>query len=421
MEMVSRFNKMKKIIIFENNVHFDGVGDYYHLKDIVQRLVKNPRFANYSFIPIISTSNLELKKTIKNDFTAMGITQFFIKDSFDPNDSDFVNDVRPYYEKAEQVIEVSTLFDDKYKQYLKPGALVKIIYEHERTGSLKWEIRSEIPTLTGSLGLGANNLGIKLSALKEKASPIDFFSTLQAHDNHLATKLLNTTNVSNFTQFLNENTFVNAYFNRFESGFSVFLALLSAMQNNKNIAMHLSSGEPWRISNYFNGRKGGITLELFKKILAEAAPEASVKQIELYEQSDIATTYLINETATKIIRIYTGYLSKPSYEKIFDAANLVGVSGDTSLEKSISHKAFPFYHSTNANMKVPTWAAIKEIVETVDFGFSERVKSDLITYFSYQGNQSRMNFWKELLQINLDGVIEAWPQIADYPKFPSLK
>lgn len=402
-----------KIIIFENNVYIDGRGDYYHLKDILKAFINNLKFKDYILIPMVKVSlSQQFIDMIKKDFIDMGITTFYVSKNLNDSDSEIDEEIQSIYEKADQVIEVSTIFGNKYKKFLKPGAVVKCILEHEKISRLSWKLESNIPTLDAAMGLGKNNLGIKIPALKDKSNPIDFFSTLQMHDSELATKLLNTTFTTSSTEFFEENTFVHAYFNRFDFGFSMFLSLLCAKKGSTNIVIHLSSGRELFIKKYFEEENDNYYFtDFFKKALA-SLPNANVKHIELYGRDE--KIYPVSESGTRIIRIYTDYLSQQSYAKIHDACEIVGVSGDNTLEKCIAHRILPFYHSTNWAMKLPTWRAIKEIIETVNFGFPDEVKSDLISYFSYKAQENEWESCLQLLTINLEEVIKAWPKIADY-------
>ena len=116
------------------------------------------------------------------------------------------------------------------------------------------------------------------------------------------------------------------------------------------------------------------------------------------------------------MRVYHAYLSQESFEKIMDACDIVGVSGDNTFEKSVAHQVLPYYNSTNSGMKRPTFTAILTLVNTVDFGFSDKIKRDLNVYFSDQSIEGRVPYWKELMQVNLDSIKAAWPTIAAYLK-----
>ncbi len=236
----------KKIVILENWVWNDGVGDYSHLKDIMIALHLNPHLATYYFIPVICTGNERLKKQIYRDFLDMGVTEFYVGKCLDfEADTELGKQLRPVYESAEELLEISfSGVPNMARLFLRPDVAIKKIREHEYYSSLKWCQGSGHVTLVSSLGIGPTALGIKIADIK-KTTPMAFFTTLEKHDKEFASKLLSTSQSANFTEFMVKNTFTHAYFSDFTymNGFSVFLALLSANSSSqKNIVVHLSSG-----------------------------------------------------------------------------------------------------------------------------------------------------------------------------------
>ena len=429
-------------IILENNIYLDGEGDYYHCLDLLKASKTNPNLIEFTFIPIINTNNQTLRAKIFNDFKLLGITEFYIGDLNDfQKNSDLDQKLKPVYERADQVIEVSNYFAPPQRRFLKPGTVVKRILEHEKLGDGStdgfpkgWHYHNNHPTYNANLGLSRIAQGIKIADV-DKVSSSHFFSTLQKHDQHFANKLLTTTVSKNFQHFLENNTFFHGYFTDFNyiDGFSIFLALVCSnhalKHKSKDIAIHLSSSIKFPLRTYAKSENSveeehdsnGIR---FFKLLINYIPDFDIKHIEFFgkkgEFNDTNESdhyiYPINPAGTRIVRIYSEFLSQQSFNELYDAVEMVGVSGDNTFEKSVAHKKLPFYHSTNWAMKIPTFAAIKTIIETVDFGFSEPLKNDLIIYFNYRALQSRAEYWKQLFQVDLDEIRNAWPVIATYLK-----
>ena len=419
----------RKIIILENNVLADGIGDYYHLKDILEYIIKSPKFDSFFFLPVIRTNDEKLMKKMEADMGSMDISQFYIGTFADFVSNEKLDEqLKPFYVRAEQVLEISVgIRVVRHRQYLSAGAVIKQILEHEKKHSFYWELDQGLPAvldhavLSGCLGLGSKAYGIKIAEVA-KASPLALFSSLEIHDAPFAGKLLKTTQAKDTHQFLAENIFTHAYFNDFgyRNGLSRFLAVLCSKQmgKGKNVVVHLSSRVPLALELYLKrdrGREGGVNS--FLGIVAVIAPYLDIKYITFFrDEDDTETKIELNPSGKRVIRVYSTFLSQASYDKVFDASYVVGVSGDNTFEQSVAHQVLPFYHSTNWSAKAPTLQALKEIVETVDFGFSEKRKDDLNTYFSYEAGFSGERFFKKFMQIDFDGVQKCWVKLADYLK-----
>lgn len=419
-----------RIIIVENSVYNDGIGDYGHLRDILKAVTTNPKFDAYTFIPVIDTGNKKLIEKIITDLASMGITHYYIGDNkeFDI-DTELDKALKIIYEKAEQLLEVSTRFIGDQKRFLRPPAIIKSITEHEGRRSIEWKIEYRLPTLTSSMGLHHELLGIKIADVP-KTTPQEFYASLAIHDPKMAAQLLKTTGSTNFEELTAKNIFTHAYFTDLfgeKNGFSMFLALLCTHSKDKDIIVQLSSSSHSAIKNYTkkakhlpdNGieRLHTIINAAFQK--SEFAQYVDIKQIEFFSTEYHAPQHIeiINPDGNRVIRVFNAHLSEESYKLVFNACTFVGVSGDNSFERSVAHQILPFYHSTNEILKTPTWKAIKIIIKEVDFGFDEQLHRDLVTYFSYEADKHHgYDFLRKILLIDLDRVQKAWSTIADYLK-----
>ena len=412
----------KKIIILENNVLDDGIGDYSHLKDVLSYATKSLKLIDYRFIPVIRTSDCRLLPKMTTDFHAMGVTQFYRGNYEDfKSNTELDRQLKPVYEQAEQVMEISVgIGNTQQRQYLKPNTVVKQILEHEKVPSLIWRLDAEHhPTLLGSLGLHSKAYGIKI-AHTPQIKPSDFYSSLALNDTVFFTQLLKTTISADIHQLTAKNLFAHAYFNEFDykNGFSHFLGLLCAWQHGKtmDIVVHLSSKKCRPLDHYLRRDRGENTgvnslLMLFKA----TAINIDINRIEFFGPDDDAPKIIeLNKHKTNVIRVYNAYLSQASYELVLGASYLVGVSGDNTFEQSVAHQVLPFYHSTNWCTKLMTWETIRHLVKTENFGFSKECVKDLITYFSYEAEFSNERFLERFFRIDLDSVKKAWPKIADY-------
>lgn len=412
----------KKIIILETNVLDDGVGDYTHLKEILRFAIQCQTLADYFFIPVIRTNGDRLAPIIMADFHAMGVTQFYRGNHDDfAAGSAFDQQLKPIYEQATQVIEVSVgIRNPQQRQYLTSGAVIKQILEHEKMHSLRWNLHLSRPTLLGSLGLHGKAYGLKIADVP-KVTPMDFFSSLSLHDSAFMAKLLKTTSSKTIHQFMAENSFSHAYFNQFDhkNGFSRFLALLCSHHHDQlNVVVHLSSKKDLPLDGYLRRDKGDNTginslLMLFKKM----ETHSTISRIEFFgPENDKPNIIEINPHKSQVMRVYNAYLSQPSYELVFGASFMVGVSGDNTFEQSVSYQILPFYHSTNWSIKLVSFQIIKDMIETEDFGFTEECKKDLILYFGYEAEFSGDKFLKKLFNVDLNSLRKAWTTIATHIK-----
>lgn len=131
---------MPKCIVF-NNVNKDGVGDNTHFMGIINKLIKNPRFSNVQFIPVVYRKYISdsARSMFQEKLESLGLT-FYLGDkrSIPGVESPLIQDLNT----ADQVLVFSfdgNSFDNQnedclmyfYGKDLKPNIPIKYIGEHE--------------------------------------------------------------------------------------------------------------------------------------------------------------------------------------------------------------------------------------------------------------------------------------------------
>ncbi|MBA2653176.1 MAG: hypothetical protein H0U73_13065 [Tatlockia sp.] len=152
-----------------------------------------------------------------------------------------------------------------------------------------------------------------------------------------------------------------------------------------------------------------------------------IKQMEIIQPTSNEPFILpINSDASLTVRIVTGYrLSDPSYEAVYQLANLAAVTGDNTFERCISMNILPFYLSTNLKRKLPTLYALMKITQDPVLDITEEARqgykaffdpSSIIQnhrdYFFCQHNRAiNITRYKNL---NLPIMIDEWPKVCSY-------
>lgn len=374
-------------------VMIDGYGDFSHFIDIYKAIISNSIFKEIEFIPVIHVQGTEYNATKLNKINEIlqflkvpkyfsGLTQDF-SDHFHSN-----IELTQSLKNTDQVIFISsdTIYRD-YKKYINPQAILKTINEHE--GMVAFDIPN---SKKRSLGLGQGCYGIKIGdAISLSSTESELI--IKQNDPEFYEILLQQTGAKTLEELNQKNMIVPAYFNT-PNGFIHFLTFLTTCNSDKNDSKD--------IALYFSGE---MAQDAYFKYHFKNLIKSSNVRFETIEKNK--EKIIFNPDFSRVIRIFSGYYVKDeSYQALFSNAQIAGVSGDNTLECSITHKVLPFYCSTNFYSKKQTLAELKKISQLKELSIGEEARRSFDLYFDF----------KNFSSINLCAMIDAWPQIAAYIK-----
>jgi hypothetical protein len=379
----------------------DGMGDFSHFVDIYKAIINNHHLNKIVFTPVVyvtGTDDAKLKR-INNVLRSLNIPKYFLgndttfAEQFHKN-QDLINSLK----NTDQIIFISA---DRiylnYKKYINPKALLKTINEHEG------QVALDVPnSKKRSLGLGDKCYGIKISDVKP-LSLNQSESFIKMSDPDFYKDLLHYTNSINFKELNSKNVFVPAYFNNITNGFHEFLSFIAKQypykQDKKDLII------------YFSG------CDLFEDEIGQACLRGCAKSSDIRIEviRNKKDNEVFNPNALSVIRIFTEYyLTDLSYQAIFSCAKIAGVSGDNTLEYSVSQGVLPFYYSTNFGSKQQTFRELQKISQLEELPMSTEARLSFYTYFSPENYKSLTK--GSLTSTNLLAMIDGWSQIASYLK-----
>ena len=373
---------MKKCLVF-NTVHSDGVGDFKHFEDILKALLANPKFNDIEFIPIVlfeSDGKEANYKRMHEKLKKLGIP--FLYGTEDEHEKFSSNEsIKKLVGDADQALNISYTageVTELYQPYLKANLPIKPIAEHEFNAT----------------GLGLTARGIKIADIPP-IEPNEAWATIQKHDPGFAEELLTRTHAHNFETFRDTNTLIPAYYNKSEPFFRFlkFLAKNESFAHDKDMAMYFS----------------GMSLEDFNGSFIEhghALKTGPFKSIEIIKAGESEPTiFTCNPEGSRTLRVFTGnFVSDATYSACHQLADMVGVSGDNSFEQAVSMNKFPYYISTNDDMKKATLLALRRITQLESLPIPDNARRAYATFYKNGNCESG----------DLEEMINYWPVVTQY-------
>lgn len=414
---------MPKYAIF-NTINNDGSGDYTHMEDILRALKDNPLFSDVEFILIVcfigdnSQSNYQ---RIHNKLKALGIPFYF------GNKEDhlrFSADETLQKSLSEAIQAIIISYDsiyELYDKYIRTEVPLKFIGDHDRLGApdFIYELlrngRDWLATYKSRhLGLSEKHHGIKISA-NPFASSEEAWRIIQKLDPEFVTQLLTYTHSSDIKNFDDKQHIIPAYFN-ITSGFYAFLRTI-AISNyfSKDIVIYHSG---FKLDNVINNGSFAIAIQKIFK-------DSSLGHIELIRPGKATMLVCANQQHSKTLRIITGFhLQDTSYKALYRLTKFAGVSGDNTLEHSISMDVLPFYCSTNVMFKGQTLISLIEITQLPELPLSQEDRTAYRYFFNHNNyvlvkdniDQIIKDIDQQFAKVDFPKIIESWPKVSAYLK-----
>jgi hypothetical protein len=385
-----------KVLVF-NSVNYDGIGDFSHFKDILTAYLKNPKFRDVEFLPIVAFDTCGAESNyskLKRECEHLGLNILYgtLKEH-----QSYILDtsIQEKIKDANQALIISYdigLFK-LYAPYLNKNIPIKSIAEHESNIGPKFAIQH-------NLGLGSSCDGIKIADITPQ-SPENAWEIIKTNDEDFFKTLLLKTASQDIAAFNKNYLMTPAYFN-LRTSFACYLAFLS---NNtppsKHIFVYLS----------------GISDHAYcQHILSHYLANTKIKEIEYYNyQDDSTTTLQITPAGHHHIKIFTGFfLSNLSFDALYQLSKIAGVSGDNTFERCVAMNVLPYYWSTNWRNKLNTLKALEALSQHPQLNISEKAKQSFNIFFNTKFYLNLENGKDINDPIDIPSMVEAWPIICDY-------
>lgn len=431
---ISDPSTLKPIYVMYVNINIDGIGDYTHFEDIMRRLINDPRYMDVEFVPIICFNSYgkQINYYRINDKLEI-LFAGKIKYYYTKSNNFGALELNPYigseiYKKlksAQQVIFISYEsnyeFSKHYEDILSKDILCKYIGEHEAD---EVQALKSHPISYRNLGLYDNHFGIKCD-YSPKIERTQALSIINEQAPQFTHALLTQSQTSELQMFDEQNITIPCYFNNLEDFFAYlrFISTNKHLPKDKNIFIYFSGTnlKVWQdpdVEKLYK-EEGGAKQQYTFDCLLDELKSSDIKQIDIITNDGQAFTLAGNDSATKIIRIFSGfYLEDETYNALYSIAFMAGVSGDNSFEKCVSMSILPYYFSTNFCFKRLTVNALKLIAEKPDLEISPEVRKDFCEYFNTKNMEIHHGDYRNSVvdtkNINLLAMVEAWPIIAQY-------
>jgi hypothetical protein len=422
---------MPLFIIF-NTVNYDGIGDFYHLDDIMNALLRNERLKSVNFMIFIyfhekgSNKNYyRIEHKLNDGLKKNERVQVYFGNMADhkrfmeyPELQAKINDaVKGFIISYDGIPSLVQFYAARWGRVMNLGIknILPFVFigEHENKqlpyGTFFFNCRSRSLGLYNDFHSCETVYGLKL----KEYTPLrgnEVWNILNKTAPLFANQLLSTVNAVTIDEFIKNNLFIPVYLNT-PANLMYFLTFLSKNlidDTPKNIVIYLS----------------GYTIESTEELLALMKEVRSGVHQPNFKIKDTLCVNASNQYHVSIlechgftINILSGfYLDDEAYDAVYHLAKIAVVSGDNTLERCISMNILPFYWSTNhAGGKWKTISALRSITQDPALPLSEEARLNFDDFFisSDQWAHSGVPFYY-LRPVNIKKMADEWPIVTDY-------
>lgn len=412
-----------------------------HYEGIIQKLSRYQDIQLVSIIHFDSHGKIENYSHIEKRLNALPGIKYFGKTDIHQHRFSKDEQLIEYVKTAQQVFYISFGYEFFKELYAVPPNIPhKYIGEHdatmyyERTGDVNNQYH-----LNRSLGIGGKDhfgnpfQGIKLLDLPAPRSFEEHWTLISEKDPNFAATVRACTNTHDATSLSNGHTLITAYFNR-SWDFFEFLRMFTVIQPNtkKSIIIQYSGND---LLDFIRREKTNYTGTAFKPhkkpFLEQLFASGDIKALQIISSSSDSAadplTLAGNPKGKIFISILNGfYLSDDSLHSLYQISDMVGVSGDNSIELAISLGVLPFYCSTNWFGKTNTLEQLRNITQLSELNLSPAARQSFDIFFNTTVIHTRRKIFREFCEydrtlcleeyskINLPAMIAAWPMVAAY-------
>ncbi|STX41992.1 Uncharacterised protein [Legionella donaldsonii] len=469
-------SKQPTLILF-NYIHYDGIGDFSHLLDIMEALMPLAATLGIKIVPLVICLT-ERKQTVIDKIAERcpGLTPFiFTADTRNPRElpalfEEFVGNtmkLQNRLRRALSIFQIATATTKEQKdlllQFCRPGIPVVNISEQcgLRTAAQFSPISSiderdrAIPNLKNIndrwMGLEKRTYcyGVKIKA-PHSMSQADAIQTLENTDFMRAllghTDSQEVPSEETITEFLRNNQLIPAYLQSKISiiKFIFFCLEQPTLARQGDITFYINNYDnlftptcnEWQPAEKVDA--SGVRLPLikikqedaklppFESFLIAAPDYPKLKNLCFPNLKNLGFTSIeINlngnrrtivlnsdeQTPKRTIRILTDFkLNDHDYDYLFHIANsVVGVSGDNTLEKALSHEKLPVLQSENKYPFEVSMRVLGQLAHDYLPDVSAAVQEDLERFFGRKNMRlDQPSHWSELLAVDIPTLLTHW-------------
>lgn len=460
-------------VILTNYIHFDGIGDFNHLLDIMEAFMPLTTQLGIRVVPLVLCLSEKRQMVVnKIEERCPGLQPFiFTVDGRYPPDliplfEEFVasnNKLQKMLNGALSIFQISTAITKEQKDLLlkfcQPN--IPIVNISEQAGlrtTAMFSVMSQVDERDRPVSalknindrwMGLEDktycYGVKIKAPLEmnKAEAIltlentDFMRVLLGHSDPQSTPSEETA-----TEFLRTNQLIPAYL---QSQMSIMKFIYFCLEQP---SLAGSSDLTFYINNYdnlFHPRckmeftqeleashvrlsatrviEDEILVPLFEALLIQDPhfhhlKDLGIASIEINSNGNSRTMVLDSAGSTspkRTIRILTDFnLNDHDYDYLFHiASSVVGVSGDNTLEKALSHDKLPVLQSEEKYTFERGMQALCQLAQDYLPDISAAVQEDLERFFTRKNMRlDKPSHWSELLAIDLAILLEHWQRVT---------
>ncbi|STX37348.1 ankyrin repeat domain-containing protein [Legionella feeleii] len=460
-------------VILTNYIHFDGIGDFNHLLDIMEAFMPFATQLGIKVVPLVLCLR-EKRQTVVNNIKERcpGLQPFiFTVNARYPPDliplfEEFVgssNKLQKMLNRALSIFQISTALTKEQKDFLlkfcQPN--IPIVNISEQAG-LRTTAMFSVMSRVGERDRPVSDLknindrwmglenkpycyGVKIKAplVMTKAEAIlalentDFMRVLLGHSDPQSTPSEETV-----TAFLRSNQLIPAYLQSQDSimKFIYFCLQQPSLAGSSDLTFYINN-----YNNFFHPRckmeftqeleashvrlsttrvlENEIMVPIFEAIFInhphfKHLKDLGIASIEINSNGSSRTIVLDSEDSTsnkRTIRILTDFnLNDHDYDYLFHiASSVVGFSGDNTLEKALSHDKLPVLQSEEKYTFERGMQALGQLAKNYLPEISPAVQEDFEKFFTRRNMRlDDPSKWPELLSIDLTSLLEQWQRVT---------
>lgn len=459
-------------VILTNYIHYDGIGDFSHLLDIMEAFMPFAAKLGIKVVPLVLCLNAKRQMVVnKIEERCSSLRPFiFTVDKINPPDliplfEEFVGNnkkLQKTLNRALSIFQISTATTKEQKDLLlkfcQPNIPIVNISEQAglRTSAMfsVYAPPEERDRLAGDSKnindrwMGLENqtycYGVKIKAplLMSKTEAIlalentDFMRVLLGYSDPQSMPSEETA-----TEFLRSNQLIPAYLQSQESIMRfIFYCLEQPSLAGSDMTFYINNYE-----NIFASRckmafsekdfKATITHLPITKLIEDDVvvplfegsliynphfhklKDLGIASIEINSNGTSRTIILDSESSSnkRRIRILTDFnLNDHDYDYLFHiASSVVGISGDNTLEKALSHDKLPVLQSENKYTFERGMLVLGQLAQDYLPDLSAEVQEDLKRFFTRKNMRFDQPYnWSELLAVDITILLEHWQRVT---------
>lgn len=451
-------------IILANYIHYDGIGDFYHLLGFLKALHPYAEQLKIKMIPFIICEEKRKNEVIHQiNELSLNLQPVILTSTPPVNQKLFLTQLSSLFSEnlnlQEQLKNCLCLFQvstaltqdqkDLFRKYIPSGIPIVTISEHyglrtaaDFSAMSNVDPNDLLSTMYKNINnrwMGLDRYGIKLEK-KNMNSKDDILLNLT--NKNFLHALIQCPVITKETaqNFLEKNRIVPGYLQSERALFSFFQYCSQQSDFSNNLVFFLNN-----YRNYFTKKKyfidienliyANVLLSDFKKIndkeigvngfvndlicnndLLDKLRNQGFSSIEININGNLSVVTLSEDSSLlRKIRIFTDFIfNEQDYDSLYAlGSDIAAFSGDNTFEKVLSHQLIPFLSPEKYEFEKSIHLLLNHSLQYLP-EMSDDDKKQFIAYFN--GITMRLDSpdkFQSLLSVNLKPILEHWPLIIE--------